>query len=286
MNQVISHVSDTAFMVAGFRALETERPDALFRDPLAAKLSGEHGRNILTTIPRGFVGAWSVVIRTVIIDAFIQEAVAGGVDTILNLGAGLDTRPYRMALPKSLRWIEVDYPHVIDLKHARLVDERPNCRLDRVKLDLTDRAARRQLFAEVNTGATRILVLSEGVIPYLTEGDVAALAADLKDMDRARCWVIDYFSPEALKFGRRMRARVLRNAPFRFQPKDWFGFFAGHGWQAKEIRYIAEEADRLNRPIPLPPLLRAWMVLRTAFASPTRRRAVKHFAGYVLLVPN
>jgi methyltransferase (TIGR00027 family) len=286
MSQVISHVSDTAFMVAGFRALETERPDALFRDPLAAKLSGEQGRNILTTIPRRFVGAWSVVIRTVIIDAFIQEAIADGVDTILNLGAGLDTRPYRMALPKSLRWIEVDYPHVIELKQTRLADEHPQCGLDRVKLDLTDRAARRQLFAEVNAGATGILVLTEGVIPYLAEHDVAELAADLRQMDRARCWVIDYFSPEALKFGRRMRARVLRNAPFRFEPKDWFGFFASHGWQAKEVRYIVEEADRLNRPIPLHPVMKAWMVLRVLFASRARREAMKHFAGYVLLVPN
>ncbi len=286
MNQVISHVSDTAFMVAGFRALETERPDALFRDPLAAKLSGEHGRNILTTIPRRFVGAWSVVIRTVIIDAFIQEAIADGVDTILNLGAGLDTRPYRMALPNSLRWIEVDYPHVIELKHTRLADERPNCRLDRVKLDLTDRAARRRLFAGVSAAATGILVLTEGVIPYLAEGDVAELASDLRQMDRARCWVVDYFSPEALKFGRRMRTRFMRNAPFRFEPKDWFGFFAGHGWQAKEVRYIAEEAGRLNRPIPLPPVMRAWMVLKALFASRARREAMKHFAAYVLLVPN
>jgi methyltransferase (TIGR00027 family) len=116
MNQVIGNVSDTAFMVAGFRAMETERPDAPFRDPLAAKLSGEHGRTILTTVPRRFVGAWSVVIRTVIIDALIQEAVAQGVDTILNLGAGLDTRPYGMDLPPALRGIEVDFPHVIELK--------------------------------------------------------------------------------------------------------------------------------------------------------------------------
>ena len=76
-----------------------------------------------------------------------------------------------------------------------------------------------------------------------------------------------------------MRARVLRNAPFRFQPKDWFGFFAAHGWQAKEARYIAEETDRLKR-------LKAWMMLRVLFASHARREAMKHFAAYVLLSPN
>ena len=96
MTQAIQNVSDTAFMVAGFRASETERADALFRDPLAAKLAGDHGCTILTALPRRYVGEWTVVIRTVIIDALLRQAIADGVDTILNLGAGLDTRPYRM----------------------------------------------------------------------------------------------------------------------------------------------------------------------------------------------
>jgi len=98
MNQVIQNVSDTAFMVAGFRALEGERDEPLFRDPLAWKLAGEHGRNILATVPYTFIGAWSVVIRTVIIDDFINRAIAKGVDTIINLGAGLDTRPDRKSV--------------------------------------------------------------------------------------------------------------------------------------------------------------------------------------------
>jgi O-methyltransferase involved in polyketide biosynthesis len=48
------------------------------------------------------------MIRTVIIDDRIKLAIGEGVDTILNLGAGLDTRPYRMDLPKTLRWVEFD----------------------------------------------------------------------------------------------------------------------------------------------------------------------------------
>ena len=74
-----------------------------------------------------------MVIRTVIIDDLIKRAIAKGVDTIINLGAGLDTRPYRMDLPRSLRWIEVDYFHVIALKETRLAEETPRCRLERQK---------------------------------------------------------------------------------------------------------------------------------------------------------
>ena len=93
MTQTIQSVSDTAFMVAGCRAAESERPKPLFRDPLAAKLVGEHDKKILAAVLRHFVGAWSVVIRVVIIDDYIRQAIAAGVDTILNLSAGLDTGP-------------------------------------------------------------------------------------------------------------------------------------------------------------------------------------------------
>ena len=284
LTQAIQNVSDTAFMVAGFRALEAERPQPLFRDPLAWKLAGNHGRKILATIPRRFVG-WSVVIRTVIIDAFIHQAIAAGLDTIINLGAGLDTRPYRMDLPKSLDWIEVDFPHVIELKEARLADEEPRCRLERIKFDLTDRVSRQKFFADVGARAKEVLVLTEGVIPYLSEDDVAALANDLRKADKIRFWITDYFSPQAIRYSEKLRARFMRNAPFRFAPKDWFGFFAGHGWNVQEVRYIVEEAERLGRPIPLPALMKASMKLVGFFASRARRERMRRFAAYVLLVP-
>jgi len=279
MTQLIRNVSDTAFMVAGFRALETERAEPLFRDPLAAKLAGDHGRAILATVPQSFVGAWSVVIRTVIIDGFIQRAVKDGVDTILNLGAGLDTRPYRMEVPRSLRWIEVDFPDVI----ARLADEPPCCRLDRVGLDLTDRVARRAFLSDISAGATKMLVITEGVVPYINEADVADLADDLRQVDKVRFWITDYFSPQAIRFGAKLRRQFMRNAPFQFAPKDWFSFFAAHGWKASEIRYLSEEAERLGRPIPLPLWLKVWVKAAGIFVSHARRERMKRFATYVLL---
>src|SRR5262249_12592901 len=151
---VIQDVSDTSFMVATYRAMETKRPDALFSDPLAAKLAGAHGEKIISNLPRAAsLGKWIVAIRTCIIDAFIESAVAQGIDTVLNLGAGLDTRPYRMRLPQSLRWIEVDYPKIIELKESRLVDETPRCQLERIKLDLADVFARQQLFSRIASGS-------------------------------------------------------------------------------------------------------------------------------------
>lgn len=279
----IQNVSDTAFMVAAYRALETASPQPLFRDPLASKLAGEHGKNIIASLPRNFLAGWTVSIRTVIIDNFVNETLARGVDTVLNLGAGLDTRPYRMALPKSLRWIEVDYPHVVEWKERCLAGEPSNCQVDRVKLDLSDREARTRLFAQIAEGAGQVLVLSEGVIPYLTPEEVGALADDLKAVDGFRFWIVDYLSRAALRFRRRQAyRRHLRNAPFRFDPDDWFGFFAGHGWEAKDCRFINDEAERLNRPMPLSPKLRLWVKL-FGLLAPRRQKEAMKFAAYVLL---
>ena len=283
----IQDVSDTAFWVAAYRAKETKRPDALFRDPLAAKLAGSHGERIVAGLPRWAVfGEWMVVIRTRIIDAFIEAAIADGVDTVLNLGAGLDTRPYRMQLPTSLRWIEVDYPKIIELKESRLSGETPRCRLERVKLDLADRPARQQLLSNVAGKSGKVLVLTEGVILYLPTDEAGSLADDLKAVPAFRYWIIDYLSPQARQWRRRNEKKMkLQNAPFHFQPEDWFGFFREHGWRAKEIRYIPEEAEKLNRPLPLPFLFGLWVKLTSLINRGQRPHAFRKSTAYALLEP-
>jgi methyltransferase (TIGR00027 family) len=278
---VIEHVSDTAFVIAHYRAVETGRLDALFRDPLAGLLAGERGKKMAATMPMPSMTKQIVVIRTSIIDDYIQSALTEGVAAVLNIGAGLDTRPYRMEIPEELLWIEADYPHVIAFKEHRLRGEKPRCRLERVPLDLANGFERRRLFASIHERATKLLVLAEGVISYLSVEEVGPLADDLKAMAHAQYWIVEYFSPEVVKFRqRRSIGRKMRNAPFKFAPKDYFGFFAEHGWHLKEIRYLAEEADRLRRPIQFPPILK----IRSLFASEKRRSAFRRFQGYGLFV--
>jgi methyltransferase (TIGR00027 family) len=282
-DSLIKDVSDTAFWIAHYRAEETARKDGLFRDPFAARLAGEHGAKIAATMPRSEMIAWTVVLRTRIIDDYILDAIKSGFDTILCLGAGLDARPYRMELPANLRWIEADYPKLIAYKEEKLAGEAPRCQLERVKIDLADRPARREFFAQVDANAKKCLVLTEGVIPYLTEEQVAALADDLHAMRCTQLWITEYFSAFMQAMRRRWKTGMMRNAPFKFEPKDWFGFFRQHGWQQKEIHYFAEEGRRFRR-WPSTSLLRRlmWLVMG-ALASRQRREAMRKSAGYVLL---
>src|SRR5262249_49846825 len=145
-------------------------------------------------------------------------------DTVLNLGAGLDTRPYRLDLPEDLLWIEADYPNIIELKESRLAGEKPACKLARIPCNLTSTKARQALLSTAAGEAKRALVLTEGVVPYLTETDVGALADDLRSQAVFRYWIVDYFSPYIRRYQRREIKKLrMANAPFRFEPKDYFG---------------------------------------------------------------
>ena len=144
---LVRNISDTALLAAIYRARETERPDAVFRDPFARRLAGERGDQIAKSMPFSERATWAWITRTYAYDEFIKQQVREGVDMVVNLAAGLDARPYRMSLPASLHWIEVDLLGILDYKEEILRSEKPACILDRVRLDLSDVAARRQLFA-------------------------------------------------------------------------------------------------------------------------------------------
>src|SRR5215471_21707713 len=102
---VVDHVSDTARWVAAYRAMESERKDALFHDPFARTLAGELGFEIARSVPGGTKNAAAAVIaRTCAIDELIAKALHEGADAIVNLAAGLDARPWRMNLPSTLDW--------------------------------------------------------------------------------------------------------------------------------------------------------------------------------------
>lgn len=284
MSSILNDVSDTALWVAVYRERETARPDALFRDPLAGRLAGERGKRIESKMPDSRYVSWSVVIRTHIIDGYIEKLISeAGIDTVVNLGAGLDTRPYRLPLPADLRWIEVDFPKMIALKEARLAEEKPKCRLTRIGQDLSQARERRELLAKLNSESKKILVLTEGVTPYLSNEEVAALARDLRAQPHFRFWITDYNSPALVK--RLMSARrrkKMKNAPFLFNPPDWIAFFEGQGWKRREIRYIGEEAEKLGRPAPLPWVAKLMMKV---FMPVGAKDALRRMNGYSVLEP-
>src|SRR5579863_1885131 len=183
---LLRNISDTARWAALYRARETERPDALFRDPFARRLAGERGEEIARTLAGGKDRAWPWVVRTCLFDQFIASELAAGADLVVNLAAGLDARPYRLDLPASLPWIEVDLPEILAYKEEILGDAQPRCALERVRLDLGSAGARRELFERLGARGHKALIITEGFLTYLAPEEVTALARDLAGAARSR----------------------------------------------------------------------------------------------------
>ncbi|MEI9902351.1 MAG: SAM-dependent methyltransferase [Hyphomicrobium sp.] len=263
---IVSNVSDTARWVASYRATESARPDAVFKDPLAERLAGEKGRAIVARAAAYVHNGWPIIARTKVIDDLILASIAAGCDGVLNLAAGLDTRPYRLPLPASLDWIEVDLPGLIDEKNALLAGETPRCNLRRVKVDLANAPARAAFLDQAIGDRKQVLVLTEGLIMYLDEATVRALSRDLQRPGIA-WWVLDSISPAIRDLFMTHMADDLRQAPMQFAPESGVAYFEQLGWRAADVHSLVEEARRLRR---LPWHLNLIMMLPLPQANPRR----------------
>ena len=244
---LVRNVSDTALWAAAYRARENDRPNPLFRDPFARRLAGTRGEQIADKLTAS--DSWAWVTRTYLFDRFITQEVARGADMVVNLAAGLDARPYRMDLPRSLRWIEVDLPGLLAEKEEALAGEKPNCALERIALDLSQTDARRSLFDRLGGGAKKALVITEGLLIYLTADEVASLARDLTRPESFRIWVLDLVSPGLLRMLQKKTRGELdtAGAPLKFGPPEGPGFFAAQSWRAVEVASIIQWAARLKQ---------------------------------------
>jgi O-methyltransferase involved in polyketide biosynthesis len=171
------------------------------------------------------------------------------VDLVVNLAAGLDARPYRLALPPSLTWIEVDLPELLDFKEAALESEKSSCVLERIRLDLSDREARRELFEELGRRAQKALILTEGLLLYLTRQEVGSLAEDLARPPPFQRWILDVVSPGLLRMIQRNWGKNLGDAgaPPKFAPLEGPPFFRGYGWDPTQVRSVFQAAARAKR---------------------------------------
>jgi methyltransferase (TIGR00027 family) len=178
-----------------------------------------------------------------------MQHVEQGYDMIVNLAAGLDARAYRMQLPKTLKWVDVDLPGMINYKNETLKDEKPTCEYRTIALDLADRKARLEIFQQLNGECKKALVVTEGLIIYLTSEQAADLATDLSSQPHFRRWIFDLTSPALLEMIQKEMQPALKGsgAVFQFAPEEGEEFFEKYGWKHVESKSKLKIAARLNR---------------------------------------
>lgn len=179
-------VGSTAVMVAAARAVETERPDPLIRDPYARLLVSNAGAGVLWEAMLDPEIAAKVealdedsaahlhhmrgyqAVRTHFFDTFFTDAVAAGIRQIVILASGLDSRAYRLDWPAGTTVYELDQPEVLAYKSTTLAENGVSPSADRreVAIDLRqDWPA--ALRAAGFDPTQRTAWLAEGLLMYL-----------------------------------------------------------------------------------------------------------------------
>jgi methyltransferase (TIGR00027 family) len=184
--------SRTAETMALFRTLETARPPSrrLFRDPfarsfltgvlrLAAQGAAVPGLRslLLRYLDRRLPGALSSgIARTRLIDDWLLDHVAAGARQIVILGAGFDTRAWRLPGLAGLPVFEVDHPATGAEKRRRLaLAGLDPARVVAVALDFDRESLATALTRAGFDAALRAVIVWEGVTNYLTAEAVAAV---------------------------------------------------------------------------------------------------------------
>ncbi|WAC91385.1 class I SAM-dependent methyltransferase [Mycobacterium sp. Aquia_213] len=179
-------VGSTAVMVAAARAIETDQPDALIRDPYARLLVDNAGAEIIweAMLDPDVVAKIEAIdeesaarihhmrgyqaVRTHFFDAYFADAVAAGVRQIVILASGLDSRAYRLDWPAGTTVYEIDQPQVLEYKSTTLAESGATPSADRreVAIDLREdwpAALRAAGFDPTQ----RTAWLAEGLLMYL-----------------------------------------------------------------------------------------------------------------------
>jgi methyltransferase (TIGR00027 family) len=254
----LPHVGLTGVGVAALRAAETARPDRLFEDPYAATFVTAAGLgdrlNEALTESRP-ITPW-IAVRTRFLDDVVTDAIAQGTAQIVLLGAGLDTRAFRLDLPEATRVWELDLPDVLEFKEQVVAGEgwQPPCERHAVAVDLSDHWDRRLLDAGFDRTRPTVWI-AEGLLAYLTPEVRDALLAGaaqlsapgsrfgltLADAGRLKRWRDEH--PDGPTERRDYVALWQSDTPV-----DAAGWLTSLGWDARFF-YALERSESYGRPV-------------------------------------
>ena len=238
----IQHASDTCLLTAAGRALETRRADGILRDPFAGKLAGERGLALSRNLPSPEWMAIFVGLRARVIDEMLMQAITKhGIEVVVLLGAGLDARPWRLDLPPQLRWIEVDFPDVLNYKSQLLATEKPKCRLEPFPADLNDPSQREALFRAA--GSQRGLIVTEGLLLYLPRATTEAIATEPMGLSGIRYWLLDVAAGVLMRNAHGPGLDDIENvrAKDRVQGREILNLVESNGWREVTSRDYLQE---------------------------------------------
>ncbi|WP_234391102.1 SAM-dependent methyltransferase [Nocardia suismassiliense] len=259
-------VAMTAIGVAVIRVRESDRPDRLYNDPLARDFVAAARRGFAATedgaqrwtqleaLADTFFEGRTVTVR--LIDDQVTEAVAQGCRQVVVLGAGLDTRAFRLGLPADIRFFEIDLPELFAFKEPVLAGAVPTCDRRVVAADL-----RGDWAAALRTNGFQPDVpthwVDEGVLGYLSRAHALRLAETLTELSAPASrfdvlrFAVDENPAQYSELRRLVRAGHEGEDRLAGLGPDAEKWLADRGWHTT-FRSWAELVAPLDRPVDNP----------------------------------
>ncbi len=168
-------VPETLLITLWARSVESKREDALFKDPRAEEiLSSLEGTYDFSIFQKAWRSQLGVSIRTMLLDRgtrdFLLRHPRG---TVINLGAGLDTRYYRMNRKNISCWYDLDLPEVLSVREKFLPPSEQNLHIGASLFDYS--WMERISFQEKEP----LLFIAEGILMYFPEEELRPLFREI-----------------------------------------------------------------------------------------------------------
>lgn len=262
-------LASTAHWTAAVRALESARPDRLFYDPWAEALAGETGQVWMEQrTPESVI---PIILRTRFFDDFLERTIhQASLQQVVLVGAGLDTRAFRLKWPPGTQLFELDQPGLLSDKDQVLLaaGAQPACQRQAVGADLTE-PWQEALLQHGFDPRLPTLWLLEGFLFYLSNAGLESVLDQVTHLAAAGSWAgfdvinrLVFSSPFTAKW---VEMQAKAGAPWIGWLDDPRSFLGERGWRASLSQAGAPEANfgRWNLPViptELPGMPHNWYV--------------------------
>lgn len=238
-------LTSSAELIAGVRARES---GALFLDPYAEQMAGQHGMAIATRFcERSPQLGGMVAARTKHLDETLEKFTRAGGRQIVNVGVGWDMRAFRLDLPAAVTFYELDFPTTLAERRQRLSDQgiadKPGITRIEIPVDVRTMPLADVLATHLDPNAP-VLIAWEGMSMYFSDEEVVAILDGMRPllknpdsllwvdlMDREPIQHPDRFPPAVREF---MRGMQILGEPFTFGVGDAESFLESAGFRCLE----------------------------------------------------
>lgn len=230
-------ISNTAFYCCGIRMADATQKNSICRDRYAKLFMNEYGRSIYDKFKGETLSNASIIVRHRVIDDVLRQLLLSTPDLgIINIGAGFDSRPYRLI---GGTWFELDDPELMAYKNNQLPILECRNPLHRISIDFCADSLEEKLSSISHSGP--IIFVLEGIAIYLTSKEIATLLDVLRKIFPKHQLICDLVNYKMVQIYGQKLLEIIEEIGTSFKAVDTpESIFLISGYQIKSIISVAE----------------------------------------------